>query len=184
MRLGRGLAIAAGVTAVAGFAMGMAVGSSADPEKIPVARKLPADFCSRLGDVGVFFPKTPTGTKLAQTGVGDVRCRADVDEKSQPTHTSAQLDITVTPYAAKTGSSAEQVARRAFDTKPWPPVKGRPYPTKIQRDQYDEEHFAFKAITVRGDVVVEVDYTAHPIDQKAAEQAMLVLADRAVWEAK
>jgi hypothetical protein len=37
---------------------------------------------------------------------------------------------------------------------------------------------------VRADLLVQVDYTAHPITEAAAQQAVLVLADRAIWEAK
>lgn len=183
MRLGRGLAIGAGVTVLAGFGLGLAVGSSADPAKLPTARKLPADLCQRLGNVSAFFPKG-SDAKLAQTGVSDVRCRASVDERSQQSYTGAQLGVTVTPHAAKVGSSAAQVARRAFDSRPWIEVKGRPYPTKIQRAENGEEQWAFKVITVRGDVVVEVEYTAHPVRREATEAALLILADLAVWETK
>ena len=169
---------------VAGFAMGLSVGSSPDPSELSAARKLPADLCSRLGDLSSLFPRGAGSTKLAQTGVGDVRCRADVDEKTQPTHTAAELNVTVTAHAAKVGSSADQVAQRVFDGKPWVAVQGRPYPTKILRSPYGEEHWALKAITVRGDVVVEVDYVAFPVVRETAEQAILVVADRAIWESK
>ncbi|MFC0629457.1 hypothetical protein [Kribbella deserti] len=183
MRLGRGLAIGAGVTVLAGFGLGLTVGSAADPAKLPTARKLPADLCERLGDVSAFFPKG-SNPKLAQTGFKDVRCRASVDERSQSTYTSARLGVTVTPHAATPGSSAPQVARRSFDTRPWIVIKDRPYPTKIQRAENGEEQWAMKVITVRGDVVVEVEYAAHPIRREATEAALLILADRAMWEAK
>ncbi|WP_328989411.1 hypothetical protein OG394_24580 [Kribbella sp. NBC_01245] len=183
MRLGRGLAIGAGVTVLAGFGLGLAVGSSADSTQLPTARKLPADLCKRLGDVSAFFPIGSDAT-LAQTGAADIRCRASVDERSQKSYTGAQLGITVTSHAAKVGSTAAQVARRAFDSRPWVVVEGRPYPTKIQRSENGEEQWAFKVITVRADTVVEVEYTAHPIRRETTEAALLILADRAVWEAK
>jgi hypothetical protein len=36
-------------------------------------------------------------------------------------------------------------------------------------------------LTVRADIVVQVDYNAQPIERAAAEQAAVVLADRAIW---
>jgi hypothetical protein len=89
-RLVRGTAIAGG--AIAGLGIGYAAGKPVDPKDILPARKLPADLCSRLGDVSQLLPKATTGTpppKLVQTGGTAVRCSARADPSTQPTHTAA-----------------------------------------------------------------------------------------------
>jgi hypothetical protein len=37
---------------------------------------------------------------------------------------------------------------------------------------------------VRADLTVQVDYTAYPITEAAAQQGALVVADRAIWAAR
>jgi hypothetical protein len=190
-RLRRGTAIAGGVAAVAGFGLGLAAGEPTDPAELPSARRLPSDLCARLGDVSGLFPKAATEQpKLLQTGVSDVRCRAEVDESTQPAHTSASLAVTITPYGAKVGGAGAPpippatVARQTYDRKPWIELKDRPYPTKIERSPYGQEHWRMSVLVVRADLVVQVEYAAHPIARDKAEQAALVMADRAVWETK
>ena len=41
-----------------------------------------------------------------------------------------------------------------------------------------------RALVQRADIVVQVDYTANPIDADTAEKAAIALADRAIWETK
>jgi hypothetical protein len=55
-KLLRATGIAAGIAALAGFGIGLAAGKTQKPEDLPVARKLPADLCARLGDVSALFP--------------------------------------------------------------------------------------------------------------------------------
>lgn len=187
----RGTAIAAGVAALAGVGLGWAAGAPADPADLPAARKLPADLCARLGDVTALLPKATKGpVQLAQTGATDVRCRVEVKEETQPTHTSASLSVVITPYGAKVGGSGappippETVARQAFDRKPGVALEGRPYPTKVERSQPVQERSRISVLVVRADLVVQVDYAAHPVAAATVEQAAMALADRAVWEAK
>lgn len=187
----RGTAIAAGVAALAGVGLGWAAGAPADPADLPAARKLPADLCARLGDTSVLLPTaTKEPVKLAQSGAADIRCRAEVSEETQPTHTTASLSVVITPYGAKVGGSGappippETVARQAFDRKPGVEVKDRPYPTKVERTQAVQERSRISVLVVRADLVVQVVYAAQPIAEETAEQAALAMADRAVWEAK
>lgn len=187
----RGTAIAAGVATLAGIGLGWAAGAPADPADLPAARKLPADLCARLGDVTTLLPSaTNRPMPLAQTGSTDVRCRTEAREDTQPTHTSASLSVVITPYGARVGGSGappippETVARQAFDRKPGIELQDRPYPTKIERSQPAQERSQISVRVVRADLVVEVIYAAQPIAREAAEQAALVMADRAVWEAK
>jgi hypothetical protein len=192
-RLVRGTAIAGGVAALAGFGIGLAAGQPVDSKDLPAARTLPSDLCSRLGDVSTLLPKaTSKQPKLLQTGRTEVRCTVGADEKTQPTHTSANLAVAITPYGAKLGGAGappippETVARQAYDRKPWTELKGRPYPTKIDRSPLDEggQNWRMSVLVVRADIVVQVEYTAQPIARDAAEKAALVMADRAIWESK
>ena len=187
----RGTVIAAGISALAGVGLGWAAGAPADPADLPAARKLPADLCARLGDVTGLLPKATRGpVKLAQTGVTDVRCRAEVTEETRPTHTSASLTVVITPYGAKVGGSGappippETVARQVFDRKPGVEVEDRPYPTKVERSRPVQERSRISVLVVRADLVVQVVYAAHPIASKTVEQVALAMADRAVWEAR
>ena len=194
-RLVRGTAIACGVAAIAGVGLGLAAGKPVDPEDVTPARKLPADLCSRLGDVSSLLPKA-TGTavkpvKLPQTGVSDVRCALGADEAAQSTYTAANLAITITPYAGKLGGAGQPpitpdtVAQQTFDRKPAKEVENRPYPTKLTSvGQAGGQAWQTSVIVVRADLVVQVDYSAHPIAREAAEKTALVMADRAIWEAK
>ena len=65
-------------------------------------------------------------------------------------------------------------------------VAERPYPTKASRSANGVagESWTVRALVQRADIVVQVDYTANPIDADTAEKAALVLADRAIWETK
>jgi hypothetical protein len=187
----RRTAVAGGVAAVAGLVLGLAAGEPAERTELAAARTLPSDLCSRLGDVRSLLPKTSTAqSRLLQTGVSDVRCRVEAQENTQPTHTSATLVVTVTPYGERVGGAGappilpETAARQAYDRKPWLELKGRPFPTKVERSPYGEEHWRVSVLLVRADLVVQVDYTAHPIARDKAEKAAMVMADRALWEAR
>ncbi len=177
----RNAGIAAGVAALAGFGMGLAAGKTEKPDDLPVARRLPSDLCDRLGDVSVLFPEK---VELKQTGVAEVRCSAEVEEDSQPTHTRASLTVTVQTFAAKKGSTADDVARADYDHEPWQAVQNRPYPTKINADPQGEDVWDISVLTTRGDLVVQVEYAAAPVIRDAAQAAVLAIADKAVWEAK
>lgn len=180
-RLLRGSAIAAGAASIVGFGLGLAAGNQPDETVLPAARRLPSDLCARLGDVK---PLLPAKAELKQTGHAEVRCHAQVDPKRQPTYTSAKLSITVTTYPAKLGITADDEARRVFDGKPWPAVPDRAYQTKTRRDDRGNGVWAITVLVQRADTVVQVDYEAFPVDGKVAEQALLALADKAIWEAK
>lgn len=194
-RLVRGTAIAGGVAAIAGLVLGVAAGEPVEPEDVKQARKLPADLCGRLGDLTPLLPKATNGAPkpvaFAQTGTTVVRCTVQIDEQSQPTYTGANLTVTITPHGGKLGGAGqppitpEAIAKVAFDRKPMKAVEDRPYPTKLSAvGRTGEEDWRVSALVLRGDLIVQVDYSAHPIQRKAAEQAALVLADRALWEAK
>ncbi len=180
-KLVRGIAVATGVAALAGFGIGFAAGQSEKPEDLPVARKLPTDLCARLGDVSALFPGP---AELQQTGTGEIRCTAQSDEATQPTHTSAKLIIAFRTYATRAGSTAADVAREHFDAESWPVLPNRPYPTKLRAQPGGEEAWEIGLVTTRGDLVVEITYTASPIDQAAAQSAALSVAEKAVWEAR
>ena len=180
-KLLRATGIAAGIAALAGFGIGLAAGKTQKPEDLPVARKLPADLCARLGDVSALFPSP---AELQQTGTREVRCTAEVAEAGQPTHSEARLTVVIRTHASRTGSTAADVARTEFDDKTWPVVENRPYPTKVDADGQGEDVWEIKLVTTRGDVVVEVTYHASPITQEAAQTAALAVAEKAVWEAR
>jgi hypothetical protein len=65
-------------------------------------------------------------------------------------------------------------------------LSNRPYPTKTSRSANGVagQSWTVRALVQRADIVVQVDYTANPIDANTAEKAALVLADRAIWETK
>jgi hypothetical protein len=180
-KLLRGTAIAAGLAAIAGFGIGFAAGKTEDPADAPQARRLPPDLCERLGDVSPLFPAK---VELRQTGIGEVRCSAEVDEDTQPTYSGAQLAVTVQSYPPRPGSTAADVAREEYDDEPWQAVTGRPYPTKLNTEQRGEDSWHVEVLMTRGDLVVRVQYTASPVTRQAAESAAMTLAERAVWEAK
>jgi hypothetical protein len=180
-RLLRGSAIAAVAATVIGFGIGLAAGSPPDETVLPAARRLPSDLCARLGDVRPLFPAK---VELRQTGLDEVRCHAEVDQNRQPTYTWAKLSITVTTYPAKLGTTADDEARRVFEGRPWQSVPNRVYQTKIRRDGRKTGVWAITVLVQRADTVVQVDYEALPVNGKVAEQALLALADKAIWEAK
>lgn len=180
-RLLRGTAIAAGAAAIAGFGIGFAAGNTEDPADAPQARGLPSDLCERLGDVSAFFP---TKVELQQTGIGEVRCSAEVDEDTQPTYSGAQLTVSAQTYPPRPGSTAADVARDEFEDEPWQAVTGRPYPAKLNPEQRGEDSWYVEVLMTRGDLVVRVQYTASPVAEKAAVSAAMTLAEKAIWEAK
>jgi hypothetical protein len=194
-RLVRGTAIACGVAAVAGAGFGYAVGEPVEPEDILPARTLPADVCARIGDVSVMLPKASSGTApvtMNQGGTATVTCEAAVSRQKSSSFTSASVKVTITPYAGADAGAGqppftpEQTAKRAFDRSPMDKVPDRQYPTKSARTVRGVagESFTVKTLVQRADIVVQVEYTANPIQADAAEQAVLVLADRAIWESK
>jgi hypothetical protein len=189
----RGTAIACGAAAVAGTGIGFAVGEPVQPEDILPARTLPADLCARLGDVSGLLPKaSSTPVALVQGGTSAVTCEASGDGAKQRTFSHAVVKLTITPYGGKDAGAGQApftpaaVAKRTFDRTPLDTLPDRPYPTKISRIARGAagESWAIKVLVVRADIVVQAEYTANPIDVKTAEQAALVLADRAVWETK
>ncbi|ADB29411.1 hypothetical protein Kfla_0287 [Kribbella flavida DSM 17836] len=190
-RVVRGTVIAAVVAVVVGLGIGFAAGEPVREDDILPARKLPADLCARLGDISGLLPKATEPVTFVQTGTTEVRCRAVVDESQQSTFTAATLDVRITPYAGRDGGAGElpfrpdQIARKAFDRQAGKVVPDRPYPTKIQRTgRTGGQDWLIGVVVLRGDIVVHVDYAAYPVTAEKAEQAALVLADRAIWETK
>jgi len=193
-RLVRGTAIACGVAAVAGGGIGYALGDPVQPEDILPARKLPADVCERIGDVANLLPPASKTSQqpvtLDQTGSSAVTCTAQATPRR--VFASAVVKLTVTPYggrdigAGKAPLTPAQNAKWVWERSPLENVPDRPYPTKLGRSSkgLGGESWAVNALVRRDDIVVQVLYTASPIEQKAAEQAALVLADRAIWETK
>jgi hypothetical protein len=180
-KLVRGTVIAAGVAAIAGFGIGLAGGTAEDPADLPEARRLPSDLCARLGEVSALFPAR---VQLQQTGGAEVRCTAEVDEDTQPSFTGAELTVTARTYAGSTGSTAADVAREDFDDEQWPAVAGRVNPTKMNSKPNGEDSWRIDVVSIHGDTLVRVGYSAEPIARQAAESAALALADRSVWEAR
>lgn len=177
----RAVAIAGGIAAIGGFGIGFAVGKTEDPADAPKARVLPADLCDRLGDVSVLFPAK---AKLTRTGIGEVRCTAEVAEAGQKTYSGAQLIVSIQTYAPQPGSTAADVARDEFDDESLDAMPGRTYPTKLKTTFAGEDNWQVEVLTTRGDVVVRVTYKAAPITKQAAESAATMMADKAVWEAR
>ncbi|TCO19091.1 hypothetical protein EV652_11469 [Kribbella steppae] len=194
-RLVRGTAIACGVAAVAGAGIGYALGDPVQPEDILPARKLSDGVCGRLGDVASLLPPASKASRepvtLVQNGTSTVTCTAQ-SGSGRRTFSSAVVKLTVTPYggrdigAGKAPLTPAQNAKWTWERSPLETVPDRPYPSKLGRTPsgLGGESWAINALVVRGDIVVHVVYTASPIEQKAAEQAALVLADRAIWETK
>ncbi|MGC4936534.1 hypothetical protein [Kribbella sp. DT2] len=186
----RGTLIASGVALVAGLGIGFAAGEPVHEEDVVGARKLPKDLCERLGDISELLP-TASSPVFAQTGTGEVSCRAVAEESSQQTFTSAAVNVRITPYAGKLAGEGEptfrpdQMARKAFERGKGVVAPGRPYPTKIDRfGRTGGEDWKVSVVVLRDDLVVQVDYEAHPVAPDKAEQSALVLADRAIWETK
>jgi hypothetical protein len=186
----RGTAIASGVAAIAGLGIGIAVGKPVRPADVQQARSLPADLCARLGDISTLLPKATTA-RLIQTGSTEVTCAVDVPESGQPTFTAASLTIRITPYSGRQAApgrppfTSAELAKQAFDRRPWPLVKDRAYPTKVDKHPgITGPDSRISVLVYRADLTVQVDYAAHPIDSASAQQAAQVLADRAIWESK
>ncbi|WBQ05206.1 hypothetical protein [Kribbella sp. CA-293567] len=189
-RLVRGTAIACGVAAVAGLGIGFAVGQPVQPDDVRSARVLPGDLCSRLGDVSPLLPKA-TNAKLVQSGRIEVMCAVSVPERGRSTFSAAELTIKIRPYAGRRAGQGQppftpdEMAKQAFDRQPWLVVGGRAYPTKVEkRAEAGRLNSRVSVLVRRGDLTVQVDYAAHPVEPAVAQQAALVMADRAVWESK
>lgn len=194
-RLVRGTAIGCGVAAIAGAGIGFAVGEPVQPEDILPARSMPADLCARLGDVSILLPKASSGTApvtMIQGGSTSITCEAGSSRSKVNGYAAAGLKVTITPYggqdagAGNLPSTPDQVAKKAFTRSPMNALSNRPYPTKTSRSANGVagQSWTVRALVQRADIVVQVDYTANPIDANAAEKAALVLADRAIWETK
>lgn len=194
-RLVRGTAIGCGVAAVAGAGFGFAVGQPVEPEDIAPARSMPADLCARIGDVSELLPKASTGRNsvtMVQGGRTAITCAAGSSRAKVNTYSAAGVKVTVTPYGGRDAGAGnkpftpEQLAKKTFTRSPWKSVQDRPYPTKTSRSATGKagESWTVHALVQRADIVVQVDYTANPVDADRAEKAALVLADRAIWESK
>lgn len=194
-RLVRGTAIGCGVAAVVGAGVGFAVGKPVQPEDIVPARALPGDLCKRLGDVSDLLPKASSGAEpvvMAQGGTSVITCEAGSSRSKVTAYTAAGLKVTITPYGGMDAGAGNppltptQIAKKAFTRSPMNARQGRPYPTKTSKTAAGlaGESWTVHALVQRADIVVQVDYTANPIDAETAEKAALVLADRAIWETK
>ncbi len=194
-RLVRGTAIGCGVAAIAGAGVGFAVGEPVQPEDIRPARSMPADLCARLGDVSILLPKASSGTApvtMIQGGSTSITCEAGSSRSKVFGYAAAGLKVTITPYGGQDAGAGsppftpDQVAKKAFTRSPMKALSNRPYPTKTSRSANGAagESWTVRALVQRADIVVQVDYTANPIDANTAEKAALVLADRAIWETK
>jgi hypothetical protein len=186
----RGTAIAAGVAAVIGLGIGYAVGEPVQATEILTARELPNDLCTRLGDVSTLLPPATTW-EWQQTGKDEVICSLRLTGDPSRTFSAATLKIRATPYAGRAAGAGQppftpaEVAKQVYERKPWQTLPDQPYPTKLdKKSQTGGQSWRVSALVVRADLLVQVDYTAHPITETAAQQAVLSLADRAIWEAK
>jgi hypothetical protein len=191
-RLVRRTAIAAGIALVAGLGLGFAAGKPVEPEDILPARQLPADLCARIGDVSSLLPKASNGVapKLVQTGSSAIRCSVKADEVAQASYSSASLDIIVTPYGWKDAGAGNpplkpnEVARQVYERRALKPSTLRSAAKLETRSNAGGESWIVTAVELHADVIVQVDYAAQPIERQAAENAALVIADRAIWESK
>ncbi len=191
-RLVRRTAIASGIAVVAGLGLGFAAGKPVTPDDIAPARQLPADLCARLGDVSSLLPKASNGAapKLVKTGSLAIRCSVKADGAAQTTYSSATLDITFTPYPGKDGGAGnpplrpDQTARQAFERRALKPSPDRSTVKLQTRAAAGGQSWTVTLLELHADVIVQVDYTAQPIEQHAAESAALVIADRAIWESQ
>ncbi|WP_433164416.1 hypothetical protein [Kribbella sp. CA-247076] len=191
-RLVRGTAVACGVAAVAGAGIGYALGDPVQPEDIPSARTLSAGLCASIGDVRSLLPQASSSpVTLAQLGTAPVICSVPSTSRHR-TFSTAAVKLTVTPYggrdigAGKAPLTPPQNAKWTWDRSPLETVADRPYPTKLRSAPrgVGGESWVVNALVRRGDVIAHVVYSASPVERKTAEQAALVLADRAIWETK
>ena len=193
-RLVRGTAIGCGVAALVGGGVGFAVGEPVTKSDIVPARVLPGDLCARIGDVSNLLPKASGGpVTMLQGGTSTITCSAGSSRAKVRAYTSASVKVTITPYGGQDAGAGnapftpDQVANRTFTRSP---IKGhddgRPYPTKVELTESGlaGESWTVHALVQHADVVVLVEYTANPIDGDTAQQAVLALADRAIWESK
>jgi hypothetical protein len=194
-RLVRGTAIGCGVAAIAGAGIGFAVGEPVQAEDILPARSMPADLCARLGDVSSLLPKASSGTApvtLVQGGSTSITCEAGTSRAKVAAYTAATLKVTITPSPGQDAGAGnppftpDQVAKRTFTRSPMKAMENSTYPTKTSRSPNGVagQSWTVRALVQRADIVVQVDYTANPVDADTAEKAAIALADRAIWETK
>jgi hypothetical protein len=193
-RLVRGTAIGCGVAALVGGGVGFAVGEPVTPEDIVPARTLPADLCARIGDVSNLLPKASEGpVTMTQGGTTTITCTAGSSRAKVRAYTSASVQVTITAYggkdagAGKAPMTPDDVAGLTFSRSPMKAYdEDRPYPTKASRTASGlaGESWTVHTLVQHADVVVQVDYTANPVDADTAQKAALALADRAIWESK
>lgn len=191
-RLVRGTAIGCGVAAIAGGGIGWAVGEPVTPADIVAARTMPADLCARIGDVSSLLPKASSVT-MTQVGSTTITCEAGSSRAKVRAYTAASVKVTITPYGGQDAGAGNkpftptQTAKKVFTRSPMKTLDAdRPYPTKVSRTASGMagESWAVHALVQHADVVVQVDYTANPVDADVAQKAALALADRAIWESR
>ncbi|WP_371406379.1 hypothetical protein OHA10_12625 [Kribbella sp. NBC_00662] len=191
-RLVRGTAIGCGVAAIAGGGIGWAVGEPVTPADIVAARTMPADLCARIGDVSSLLPKASSVT-MTQVGSTTITCEAGSSRAKVRAYTAASVKVTITPYGGQDAGAGNkpftptQTAKKVFTRSPMKTLDtDRPYPTKVSRTASGMagESWAVHALVQHADVVVQVDYTANPVDADVAQKAALALADRAIWESR
>jgi hypothetical protein len=191
-RLVRGTAIGCGVAAIAGGGIGWAVGEPVTPDDIVAARTLPADLCARIGDVSSLLPKASSVT-MTQVGSTTITCEAGSSRAKVRAYTAASVKVTITPYGGQDAGAGNkpftptQTAKKVFNRSPMKTLdENRPYPTKVSRTASGMagESWSVHALVQRADIVVQVDYTANPVEADVAQKAALALADRAIWESK
>ncbi|MFL6115311.1 MAG: hypothetical protein ACJ786_28780 [Catenulispora sp.] len=194
-RLVRGTAIGCGVAAVAGGAIGFAVGEPVTPDDIVPARTMAADLCARIGDVSSLLPKASKVAEpvvMEQGGSTSITCHAGSSRAKVRAFTAAGVKVTITPYGGREAGAGnppltpEQMAKKTFVRSPMNNLGDRPYLTKVSRTPAGlaGESWTVHALVQRADILVQVDYTANPIDADVAQKAALALADRAIWESK
>lgn len=185
-RLTQVTAIVAGVAAVVGGAIGFLSGDDPDSDsgssrrdrpRYQAARDLPADLCTRIGDVSALFPRQ---VGLEQSGTNEVHCKAEVKDETLMVHSNADIDIKVEAHASS-ARSPEEEAKREFDRHSWKQVQGRAYPTKINTDRWSDESWSVQVVSLRGDVTTQVTYHGAPAQEQAVEQAVMIVADQAMW---
>jgi hypothetical protein len=191
-RLVRGTAIGCGVAAIAGGGIGWAVGEPVTPDDIVAARTLPADLCARIGDVSSLLPKASSVT-MTQVGSTTITCEAGSSRAKVRAYTAASVKVTITPYGGQDAGAGNkpftptQTAKKVFNRSPMKTLdENRSYPTKVSRTASGMagEAWSVHALVQRADIVVQVDYTANPVEADVAQKAALALADRAIWESK
>lgn len=191
-RLVRGTAIGCGVAAIAGGGIGWAVGEPVTPADIVAARTMPTDLCARIGDVSSLLPKASSVT-MTQVGSTTITCEAGSSRAKVRAYTAASVKVTITPYGGQDAGAGNkpftptQTAKKVFTRSPMKTLDAdRPYPTKVSRTASGMagESWAVHALVQHADVVVQVDYTANPVDADVAQKAALALADRAIWESR